>query len=47
MIAEYKRGTLEKEEIDIIDKLNLTTKTHKELVNNYDKTQNKKTKMKK
>ena len=47
MLAEYKRGTLEKEENDIIDKLNLTTKTHKELVNNFDKMQNKKTKMKK
>ena len=47
MLAEYKRGTLEKEENDIINKLNLTTKTHKELVNSYDKMQNKKTKMKK
>ena len=47
MLAEFKRGNLEKEENDIIHKLNLTTKTHKELVDNYDKMQIKKTKIKK
>lgn len=37
VIAESKKGILEQEENDIIKQLNITTKTHKDLVDNYDK----------